>query len=93
MKKQFLVTAFTVLAGIAPAVADGYPAKPITFVVPFAAGGPLDTLARTISEPMSTTLGQPIIIENVAGAAGSVGVGRTARFTRCRTICSVTLRR
>jgi tripartite-type tricarboxylate transporter receptor subunit TctC len=78
MRRPFLVSAFAALASISPALADGYPNKPITFVVPFAAGGPLDTLARAISEPMSADLGQPIVIENVAGAAGSTGVGRVA---------------
>ena len=48
-------------------------------VVPFAAGGPIDTVARILSEPMRATLGQSIIIENVTGAAGSIGVGRVAR--------------
>jgi tripartite-type tricarboxylate transporter receptor subunit TctC len=76
MKKQLAVAAIAALSCIAPAIADVYPAKPITFVVPFAAGGPLDSLARAIAEPMSAELGQPIVIENVAGAAGSVGVGR-----------------
>jgi tripartite-type tricarboxylate transporter receptor subunit TctC len=48
-------------------------------VVPFAAGGPVDTVARILSEPMRATLGQSIIVENVTGAAGSIGVGRVAR--------------
>ena len=76
MRKHLLAIAFAALFSIAPALADGYPAKTITFVVPFAAGGPLDTLARAIAEPMSADLGQSIIIENVAGAGGSIGVGR-----------------
>ena len=76
MRKYFLVSAFAALASIAPALADEYPTKPITFIVPFAAGGPLDSLARAIAEPMSSDLRQPIIIENVAGAGGTTGVGR-----------------
>src|SRR5262245_5332800 len=76
MRKRVAAIAFAALASITPASAEGYPTKPITFVVPFAAGGPLDSLARAVAEPMSANLGQPIIIENVAGAAGSVGVGR-----------------
>ena len=79
MRKHVLASAFAALASIAPTLAESYPTKPITFVVPFAAGGPLDSLARAIAEPMSADLGQPIIIENVAGAAGSVGVGRVVR--------------
>src|SRR5215510_8795293 len=76
MNRHFLAHAFVAFAIIAPALADGYPSKPITFIVPFAAGGPLDALARTMAEPMSADLGQPIVIENIAGAGGSVGVGR-----------------
>src|SRR5262245_60107360 len=71
--------AAAVLFQAAPAMAEVYPTKPITIVVPFAAGGPVDTMARGLEEPMSATLGQPIIIENVAGAAGSTGVGHVVR--------------
>jgi len=59
--------------------AQTYPTRPITLVVPFAAGGPVDTLARFLTERMRPLLGQPIIIENVGGAGGSIGVGRVAR--------------
>jgi tripartite-type tricarboxylate transporter receptor subunit TctC len=59
--------------------AQTYPSRSITIVVPAAAGGPLDVLARILSERMRLTLTQPLIIENVAGAAGSIGVGRVAR--------------
>ena len=65
--------------GVAPASAQSYPSKPITIVVPFAAGGPADTLARQLGERMKTSLGQPIVVENVAGAAGATGVGRVVR--------------
>ena len=58
--------------------AQGYPARPITFNVPFAAGGPSDAMARVMGERMRGALGQPILIENVVGAAGSIGVGRVA---------------
>jgi tripartite-type tricarboxylate transporter receptor subunit TctC len=61
------------------AVAQTYPARPITMVVPFASGGPVDTYARILSERMRVSLGQPVIIENHPGAGGSVGVGRVAR--------------
>ena len=61
------------------AYAQTYPSRPITMVVPFAAGGPVDTLARILTERMRPLLGQPIIIENVGGAGGSIGVGRVAR--------------
>jgi hypothetical protein len=59
--------------------AQAYPSKPITVIVPFAAGGGLDVSTRTMAEAMRVSLGQPIIIENVTGAAGSIGVGRAAR--------------
>src|SRR5215471_14772113 len=61
------------------ASAQVYPSRPITMVVPLAAGGPLDTLARILAEPMRASLGQPVIVENVTGAAGTVGTGRVAR--------------
>jgi len=56
-----------------------YPTRPITIVVPFTAGGPSDTLTRIVGERMRTSLGQPIIIDNVGGAAGRIGTGRVAR--------------
>ena len=61
------------------ACAQTYPTQPITVVVPFAAGGSTDVAARILSERMRSSLGQPVIIENVAGANGSTGVGRVAR--------------
>ena len=65
--------------GVAPAAAQGYPAKPITMVVPFAAGGPVDTIARIIAVPMGKMLGQTVVVDNTTGAAGTIGVGRVAR--------------
>jgi tripartite-type tricarboxylate transporter receptor subunit TctC len=59
--------------------AQAYPTRPIAMVVPFPAGGATDTLARLLGERLRASLGQPVIIENVAGAAGSIGVGRAAR--------------
>jgi tripartite-type tricarboxylate transporter receptor subunit TctC len=67
------------LSGVVDGTAEPYPARPITMVVPFAAGGPVDTLARILSERMRQSLGQAIIIDNVTGAAGTIGVGRVAR--------------
>jgi tripartite-type tricarboxylate transporter receptor subunit TctC len=61
------------------ALAQAYPAKPITMVVPFAAGGPTDLMARIFGEHMGRTLGQQIIIDNTTGAAGSIAVGKVAR--------------
>jgi tripartite-type tricarboxylate transporter receptor subunit TctC len=59
--------------------AQAYPTRPITIVVPFPAGGPTDTLARILAEQMRTLLGQSVIVENVTGASGSIGVGRVAK--------------
>jgi tripartite-type tricarboxylate transporter receptor subunit TctC len=59
--------------------AQPYPTRPITLVVPFAAGGPTDTITRIVGERMRVSLGQTVIIENVTGADGSIGVGRVAR--------------
>jgi tripartite-type tricarboxylate transporter receptor subunit TctC len=77
MKKLLILVA--TLAGIAGANAQTYPARPITMVVPFAAGGPVDTVARILSERMRLSLGQTVVVENTTGAAGSIGVGRVAR--------------
>ena len=76
-----LLAAVCGIVGIctAQAQAQPYPSRPITLVVPFAAGGPTDTLARIIGERMRQSLGQTIVIETTTGAAGSIGVGRVAR--------------
>ncbi len=59
--------------------AQAYPSRPITMIVPFAAGGPTDVFARIMADAMKRSLGQPVIIENVSGADGSIGIGRAAR--------------
>jgi tripartite-type tricarboxylate transporter receptor subunit TctC len=77
---KLLAIAFGVLvATMTTAMAQPYPSRPITIIVPFPAGGPTDTLARILADHMSTSLAQSVIIENVSGAAGSIGVGRVAR--------------
>ena len=63
----------------ASAAEQPFPGRPLTMIVPFAAGGPTDTIARVTAEGMSKALGQPIIIENVAGAGGTLGAARAAR--------------
>jgi len=83
-RRQFLHLAAG--AAAAPALssiasAQTYPARPMTMVVPYAAGGPTDTIARIVAERMRTSLGQIVIVENVTGAAGTIGVGRVARAT------------
>src|SRR6476620_4364341 len=65
-----------ILAVAGAARADDYPSHPITIIVPFAAGGPSDAMARVLAERMRVSLGQPFVIENVTGAGGSIGVGR-----------------
>ena len=83
MKKQYLAAALLGFAATLTlsnaAFAQGYPTRPITFIVPYGAGGPVDVLARTLTEAMRPTLGQPIVIENVVGANGTIGVGRAVR--------------
>jgi len=59
--------------------AENYPSRPITVIVPFAAGGPSDAMMRILGEHMKTTLGEAILVENVTGAGGSIGVGRAVR--------------
>jgi tripartite-type tricarboxylate transporter receptor subunit TctC len=78
MKKLIvsIAGAAAILAG--PALAQNYPTKPITMIVPFAAGGPTDIVARIVAEPMSRVLGQQIVVENVAGAGGTTGITRGA---------------
>ena len=82
-KQRLIVDAIfaATLAIVGPnsATAQTFPSRPIMIVVPFAAGGPIDTLARVMAERMRAPLGQPVIVENVTGAAGSIGVGRVAR--------------
>src|SRR6476661_264104 len=79
MRKFFAAIVLTVLAGIGGASAQTYPSRPITLVVPFPPGGSTDAAARIMAERMRVPLGQPVVIENVGGAGGSIGVGRVAR--------------
>src|SRR5262245_46942383 len=77
-----LLATLTLAAALAPfadAAAQTYPARPITMVVPYPPGGPTDTLARIVAEPMRVALGQPIILDNIGGAGGTIGVARAAR--------------
>jgi tripartite-type tricarboxylate transporter receptor subunit TctC len=63
------------------ALAQPYPARPISIIVPFPPGGPVDTVARVVTDHMRGSLGQPFVVENVSGAGGSIAVGRVARAT------------
>jgi tripartite-type tricarboxylate transporter receptor subunit TctC len=79
MKGRFTVALILLTISPANAKAETYPSKPITFMVPFAAGGPTDTIARILSDRLRGSLGQTVIIENVTGAGGTIGTGRAAR--------------
>jgi tripartite-type tricarboxylate transporter receptor subunit TctC len=79
MQKTILAALIAILMPAATALAETFPSHPITLVVPFSAGGPTDAMARILADHMRVTLGQNILIENVTGAAGSLGVGRVVR--------------
>src|SRR5258708_32714435 len=79
MRRFLVALALTILAGAVIARAQSYPSRPITLVVPFPPGGSTDTAARIMAERMRVPLGQSVVIENIGGAGGSIGVGRVAR--------------
>ena len=79
--QYILATGLAMLAGTTLAAAQEYPSRPITMVVPFPAGGPLDSVARIMAERMRVALGQAVVIDNVGGASGTVGIGRVIRAT------------
>ncbi len=82
MKKLMIAVALiATLGGISNAAAQVYPSRQITMIVPFPPGGSTDVTARILGERMRTLLGQPVIIENVGGAGGSIALGRLARAT------------
>lgn len=81
MKKLVTAIALTLLAGIAAVSAETFPSRPITLIVPFPPGGSTDIAARIMAEHMRGTLGQSVLVENVGGAGGSIGVRRVARAT------------
>ena len=76
---QLAATVVALASLVGGAAAQPYPTRTVTIVVPFAAGGPTDIIARLLAERLQSSLGQPFIIENVTGAAGTTGVGRVAR--------------
>jgi tripartite-type tricarboxylate transporter receptor subunit TctC len=79
MRRTILAALLALLTFGGHAHADTFPSHPITLVVPFAAGGPTDAMARILADHMRSSLGQSLLIENVTGAAGSLGVGRVVR--------------
>jgi tripartite-type tricarboxylate transporter receptor subunit TctC len=79
MTKLLIAIALAAAGALGSAQAQSYPNRPITLVVPFAAGGPTDTIARIMAERLRQSLGQTVVVENTTGAAGTIGVGRVAR--------------
>jgi tripartite-type tricarboxylate transporter receptor subunit TctC len=80
MKTLFAICVLAVTSGTTLiAAAQSYPARPVTMVVPFSAGGPTDVLARIISEPMRKALGQTVVVDNTTGAGGTIATGRVVR--------------
>jgi tripartite-type tricarboxylate transporter receptor subunit TctC len=77
--KRLFAAAFAAMLGSTGANAQDFPSQSVTIVVPFAAGGPTDTVARLLGEAMSKDLGQQVIVENVTGAGGTVGAARVAK--------------
>jgi tripartite-type tricarboxylate transporter receptor subunit TctC len=77
--RKMILAALAVLISGGAALADNFPSHPITIVVPFSAGGPSDAMARILAERMKVTLGEALLVENVTGAGGSIGVGRAVR--------------
>ncbi len=78
LKTILSIAAATLLLGSGASLAQSYPERPITIVVPFAAGGPTDTVTRLVAEAMSADLGQQVVVENVGGAGGTVGAAQVA---------------
>jgi len=76
--RKIVLAVVAALAFGGAARAENYPSRPITIIVPFSAGGPSDAMARILAERMKLTLGEALLVENVTGAGGSIGVGRAA---------------
>ena len=77
--RKILFGLIATLALVGSATAQNFPSRAITIIVPFSAGGPSDAMARILAEHMKNTLGEAVLVENVTGAAGSIGVGRAAK--------------
>src|SRR5471032_2647217 len=77
--RKFVLAVVAAIAFSTAALAQNFPSRPITIIVPFSAGGPSDVMTRILAERMKVTLGETILIENVTGAGGSIGVGRALR--------------
>jgi tripartite-type tricarboxylate transporter receptor subunit TctC len=79
MRRTTFLAAALILAGTSAFAETNYPTRPITMIVPFAAGGPTDTVGRLIAEPMTRALGQQVLVENAGGAGGTLGAARVAK--------------
>ena len=79
MRRRTFIASVPIIAQPLAAKAQAFPTKPVTIIVPFSAGGPLDTLCRILAEPMTASLGQPVVVEDVTGAGGAIGITRVAR--------------
>ena len=79
MTKRLLIAFLVMCASSVASDAAPYPTRPVTIIVPFAAGGPTDTLARSLSQPIGKILGQTVVVENLSGAGGTIGVERVVR--------------
>ena len=79
MTRLLAAVALATMATVTGVLAQGFPNRPVTLIVPFPPGGSTDTIARIMADKMKSTLGQSVIIENVGGAGGSIAVGRLAR--------------
>lgn len=77
--RRFILAFLAAMTFATPALAQTFPSRPITVIVPFSAGGPSDVMTRILAERMKVTLGEAVLVENVTGAGGSIGVGRAVR--------------
>ena len=94
LSRRALLSATAALAFSAPALAQTYPERPIKLVVPFPPGGPVDITARIVAQPLAPLLGQPVVIENRAGASGTIGgkAVATAEPTATRSCAATSAR-
>ena len=88
---RLALIAMSFVSAAPAALAEGYPSRPITVVVPYAAGGPADAIARVVTTHMDATLGRTFVIENVVGAGGTTGAARVAKQYPTGTRCSSTI--
>jgi tripartite-type tricarboxylate transporter receptor subunit TctC len=79
MRNVLIAAVWALLAVTAPALAQNFPTRPVTLIVPFPPGGSTDLAARLMADKMGQALGQPVVVENMGGAGGSIAVGRLAR--------------